>query len=60
MNKDQEFQRRLDKMNAFKEAAKPLIQFMNENCCPHDIAVIQIGNAQLFNGEISVPYPVPD
>lgn len=51
---------RKDKMNKLEEVSKPLIDFVNEYCCPHDIIVIQQGNVQIFNGEMSIPTKILD
>lgn len=45
---------------ALEEAAKPLVDFVNTQCCPHDMIVIQQGSVELFSGEISMPTPIPD
>lgn len=48
------------KMEELKKASKPLVDFVNKNCCPHDIIVIQQGNVQIFNGEMSIPTEILD
>lgn len=49
-----------NKMKELEKASKPLVDFVNKNCCPHDIIVIQQGNIQIFNGEMSIPTEIPD
>ncbi|EOY9167679.1 TPA: hypothetical protein ACX3KH_005615 [Raoultella ornithinolytica] len=39
---------------SFEEAAKPLIKWLNENANPHASAIVDVTNATLFTGEISV------
>ena len=48
-----------DRMAAFDEAIKPMIQFVNKYCTPHDIVVVQQGFAELYSGEMVIPFPVP-
>lgn len=49
-----------NKMKELEKASKPLVEFVNKNCCPHDIIIIQQGNVQIFNGEMSIPTEIPD
>lgn len=39
---------------SFEVAAKPLIQWLNENANPHASVFIDCTSAELFTGEISV------
>lgn len=48
------------KMTELEKASKPLIDFINKNCCPHDIIIIQQGSVQILNGEMSIPTEIPD
>ena len=49
-----------EKMKELEKASKPLVDFVNKYCCPHDIIIIQQGNVQIFNGEISIPTKILD
>ena len=49
-----------EKMKELEKASKPLVDFVNKECCPHDIIIIQQGNVQIFNGEISIPTKILD
>lgn len=37
----------------FEEACRPLMKWMNENCHPHHVVVIDHTNAQLHESQIS-------
>jgi len=39
----------------FEEASRPLIKWLNENCHPHVIAIIEPNRAQLTESINSVP-----
>jgi len=39
---------------------KPIEEFMNKYCCPHDMLVIQQGFVQLLSGEVGIPLEIPD
>ena len=43
-----------------QKVIKPIEEFMNKWCCPHDILIIQQGRAELFSGNLSIPLEVPD
>jgi len=32
----------------FKEAAKPLVKFLNDNCHPHVIAIVSVDRAEIL------------
>lgn len=38
----------------FEDAAKPLIQWLNENATPHASVIVDCTSAVLFTGEIAV------
>lgn len=42
------------KRKSFEDVVKPVMKWLNDNCHPHMIAVIDPTNAQLFEGQISV------
>ena len=44
-----------EKYQSFKEAAEPLIKWLNENANPHAVVVVEPDNAVLYSGEISHP-----
>ncbi|HSN66770.1 MAG TPA: hypothetical protein VLS94_09020 [Fusibacter sp.] len=46
------------KTDAFNEAAKPLMEWMGNNCNPHHEAIVNCMGAQLLSGEIGVPSPM--
>jgi hypothetical protein len=39
----------------FKEAAMPLVKWLNENMCPHDEVCVTTIGAELLSGEHFVP-----
>ena len=39
----------------FNEAAKPLMEWLEKNCNPHHVAIVDSMGAQLMSGEIGVP-----
>lgn len=53
-------EKRNETMNALTEAAKPLIEFVNTHCCPHDIVMICQGHVDLYSGRMGYPTEVPD
>lgn len=58
---DTEMARRNHKnMQDLREAAKPLIEFVNTHCCPHDIVLIEQGFVRLYQGSLGFPTEVPD
>lgn len=40
------------KVEEFKKLKKPLEDFMNNYCCPHDILIATQGHMELLNGEM--------
>lgn len=55
---DVEFSRQ--KVEEFKKLKKPLEDFMNNYCCPHDILLATQGHMELLNGEMSEPLNILD
>lgn len=43
-----------------KKIIKPIEDYMNKWCCPHDMLIIQQGHAELFSGNLSIPLEIPD
>jgi hypothetical protein len=37
----------------FERLARPLVEFINNNCNPHAMIVIECDNAKLYSGEMS-------
>jgi len=44
-----------EKMLSFEEVVKPLLKWMEENCCPHDVVIADVLGTRLMNGEIGIP-----
>lgn len=42
-----------DKLLEFEQLTRPLMKWINENCHPHHVVILDHTNAQLFEGEIS-------
>lgn len=40
----------------FENAAKPLVDWLRKNGCPHDMVIVETTHAELFNGEIGIPF----
>ncbi|PKM69150.1 MAG: hypothetical protein CVU95_00780 [Firmicutes bacterium HGW-Firmicutes-2] len=61
-HKDVSISKELNRIRSKKlqKIMKPIQDFMNEECCPHDMLVIQRGNAQLFSGELSIRLDILD
>lgn len=43
-----------------RKAAQPLVDYINNHGCPHDMVVVQQDGVQVFNGVMGVPFPVRD
>ena len=41
-----------DLQKEFEAAAKPLMDFMRDNCHPHCVAIVRNTYAEMFEGEI--------
>lgn len=39
---------------------KPLEDFMNKYCCPHDTLLVTQGHVELLSGEIAIPLEIMD
>lgn len=39
---------------------KPIEEFMNKYCCPHDTLLVTQGHAELLGGEIGIPLEILD
>ena len=48
------------RMAELQKIIKPIEDYMNKYCCPHDMLVIQQGRAELFSGELSIPLEILD
>ena len=42
-----------EKQSEFETAAIPLIKWLNENCHPHVVVIVETDGAQLFEGVCS-------
>lgn len=49
-----------DRAAAFDEAIKPMVEFVNKYCTPHDIVVIRQGYAEMYSGEMVTQFSVSD
>lgn len=47
-----------EKVESFNEATKPLMEWLEKNCNPHHVAIVDSMGAQLMSGEIGVPSPL--
>lgn len=50
----------LPDMDGFKKAVKPIIEWINENCDPHEKVVVEMGSAQLISAEMGFTFEIPD
>ena len=48
------------KREEFEKLKKPLEDFMNKWCCPHDTLIVVQGHMELLNGEIGIPLEILD
>ncbi len=46
-----------EQISQFREAAKPLMKFLSENCHPHCRIIIESGTAELVEGQLAVSDP---
>lgn len=44
-----------EKMLSFEKAVTPLLEWMKENCTPHDRVIADVMGAELLNGEVVIP-----
>ncbi|WP_304841268.1 hypothetical protein [Phocaeicola sartorii] len=47
-------------MEEFKEAAQPLIEWVKNNCCPHEKVIVEMGRAVLISEEMGFTFEIPD
>ena len=50
----------LPNMEEFKKAVQPLIEWINENCNPHEKVVVEMGKAMVISEEMGFTFEVPD
>jgi hypothetical protein len=43
-----------EQIDAFEKAARPLIEWLNENCHPHHYVIVEPARAELVEGKCSV------
>jgi len=55
---NEKLKKKKKKISSFYEASKPLMEWLEKNRCPHDIAIVDSMGAQLMNGEIGVASPL--
>lgn len=48
------------KFREIREAAAPLVEYMNQNYCPHDMAIVRQGGVEIVSGQMTIPFPVKD
>lgn len=44
----------------FEKVTKPVVEWMQKNCTPHDTIRIDIGGVELMSGEMAYSVKVPD
>lgn len=50
----------LPDMDEFKTAVKPLLDWVNEHCDPHETVIVEMGRAMLLRAEMGFTVDVPD
>ena len=48
------------KSEEFKEVCKPLVEYMQKYCCPHDTVLVTQSDAELVSGQMCVQFEVKD
>lgn len=48
------------KMDELKEAALPLLEFLNKYYNPHAYAIVTEGRVEIIKGDIAAPLPIRD
>ena len=49
-----------ERMVKLEEIIGPIVEFMNEHCCPHDLLVIEQGSVRLYQGACGFPTEFPE
>lgn len=44
----------------FQKITKPVIEWIQKNCCPHDYILINYARAELLSGEMFCSAKIPD
>lgn len=52
--------KKLPNMEEFKESAQTLIEWVNNNCCPHEKVIVEMGRAVLISEEMGFTFEIPD
>lgn len=52
-------EKKLDR-EEFRNVAKPVVEWLQRNGCPHDKIIVGYGEAELFSGEMGFVVEVPD
>ena len=50
----------LQNMEEFKESAQTLIEWPNNDCCPHEKVIVEMGRAVLISEEMGFTFEIPD
>lgn len=48
------------RMEELEKIKKPLEDFMNKWCCPHDTLIVTQGHMELLSGEVVIPLEILD
>lgn len=46
------------KFRELREASAPLVEYMNNNYCSHDMVIVQQGRVEVVCGQMTIPFPV--
>lgn len=52
--------RNIERREALEEIIEPIQDWINKYGTPHDVLIIQQGNAQLYSGELSIQLKILD
>lgn len=47
-------------MEEFKKVTQPVIEWLQNNGCPHDVILIKYDSAEMLSGEMAYSVEVPD
>ena len=53
---EENMKKSIDDMEEFQDAAKPLVDWLRKNGCPHDQVIVNQINAEMVRGEMSVNF----
>ena len=43
-----------------REICRPVIEYLHQQCCPHDRVIVDWNSAELVEGAVGIGYEVPD